>query len=63
MRAYATRHIDGPDALNPIEEAPSMSTNSTAQNSLTAIQVLELCKDALPETTPPPPAARAPRQG
>ena len=58
---YATRHVEGPDALNPIEEAPFMSTNSTAQSSLTAIQVLELCRDALPETMPPA-AARPPRR-
>jgi hypothetical protein len=54
-----TRHVEGPDALNAIEEAPYMSTNSTAQNSLQAIQILELCKDRLPETMPPAPP-RAP---
>jgi len=59
---YSTRHVEGPDALNPIEEAPSMSTNSTAQSSLMAIQVLELCKDSLPQTMPEPPAARPPRR-
>jgi hypothetical protein len=56
---YMTRHVEGPDALNAIEEAPNMSTNSTAQNSLQAIQILELCKDSLPETMPPAPP-RAP---
>jgi len=50
---YATRHVAGPDAMNPIDEAPGVSTNSTAQNSLTAIQVLELCKDQLPADVPP----------
>jgi len=59
---YATHHVAGPDALNPIDEAPFASTNSTAQNSLTAIQVLELCKDQLPAELPPAPAA-APRGG
>jgi hypothetical protein len=58
---YGTRHVEGPDVLNAIEEAPFMSTNSTAQSSLTAIQVLELCKDTLPETMPPA-EARPPRR-
>jgi hypothetical protein len=35
--------------LNPIEEAPEMSTNGVAQASLTTIQILELCADQLPE--------------
>jgi hypothetical protein len=51
---YATRHVAGPDVLNPVDEAPFASTNSTAQNSLTAIQVLELCKDQLPAELPAP---------
>jgi len=53
---YATRHVQGPDVLNPIDEAPGVSTNTTAQSSLTAIQVLELCKDHLPAELPPPSA-------
>ena len=32
---------------NPIDEAPFVSTNGAAQDSLTAIEVLELCKDNL----------------
>ncbi len=60
--AYATRHVEGPDVLNPIDESPFVSTNNTAQSSLTAIEVLELCKDHLPEELPPPPAA-PPRRG
>jgi len=51
---YATRRVEGPDVMNPIDEAPGVSTNSTAQSSLTAIQVLELCKDQLPAELPPP---------
>ncbi|MGP8246564.1 MAG: hypothetical protein ACLQVN_18855, partial [Bryobacteraceae bacterium] len=50
---YATRHVAGPDVMNPIDEAPGVSTNSTSQNSLTAIEVLELCKDQLPAELPP----------
>ncbi len=34
---YATRHAAGSDPLNPLDEAPFASTNSTAENSLTAI--------------------------
>jgi YetA-like protein len=59
---YATRHISGSDALNPVDESPGVSTNTTAQSSLTAIQVLELCKDALPNELPPP-APPTPRGG
>ena len=55
---YATRHIVGPNVLNPIDEAPDVSTNTTAQSSLTAIQVLELCKDQLPAELPPAEARR-----
>jgi len=57
---YATRHVGGPDVLNPIDEAPGVSTNTTAQSSLVAIQVLELCKDQLPAELPP---AAPPRRG
>jgi hypothetical protein len=58
---YATRHVAGPDAMRPLDEAPFVSTNTTAQSSLTAIQVLELCKDRLPAELPvlaPPPVRR-----
>ena len=58
--AYATRHVEGPDVLNPIDESPFVSTNSTAQTSLTAIQVLELCRDQLPAELP---TASTPRTG
>jgi hypothetical protein len=59
--AYATQHVAGPDVINPVDEAPGVSTNSTAQDSLTAIQVLELCKDQLPAELPPPAAGRGRR--
>ena len=55
---YATRHVGGPDVLNPIDEAPGVSTNTTAQSSLVAIQVLELCKDRLPAELPAEPGRR-----
>jgi len=40
--------ISGADSLNPVQEDPRMSTNEAAQTGLTCIEVLELCKDALP---------------
>ena len=49
---YATRRVEGAAALNPFDEAPRVSTNSTAQESLTAIEVLELCGDQLPREMP-----------
>jgi hypothetical protein len=58
---YATRHVDGPDVLNPIDEAPRMGTNSVAQISLEAIEVVAMCADQLPDEVPkaiPGPADR-----
>jgi hypothetical protein len=49
--AYPSRHIAGPDVLNPIEES-IIATNSAAQASLNAIEVLEMCADKLPTATP-----------
>ncbi len=51
---YTTHKVDVPDALNPLDEAPMVSTNETAQSSLQAIEILELCADQLP-TNPLPP--------
>ena len=53
LDAYATRRVEGPDVIRPVDESPAVSTNTTAQSSLTAIQVLELCKDRLPTELPP----------
>jgi len=47
--------IAGPESLNPVHEALGVSTNDAAQASLTAIEILELCADALPNEAPPPP--------
>jgi hypothetical protein len=47
--------ISGPDVLKPIEELPFVGTNGTAQSSLIAIQVLEMCADKLPIEVPEPP--------
>jgi len=51
--------ISGPESLNPVHEALGVSTNDAAQSSLTAIEILELCADALPTELPPPEAAPA----
>jgi hypothetical protein len=45
---YATHRVEGSDALNPMDEAAGVSTNTTAQSSLMAIEILELCADQLP---------------
>jgi hypothetical protein len=58
---YASRTVNGPDALNPLEEMPSISTNSVAQSSLQMIELLQMCADMLPEEAPlAPPRNRMP---
>jgi len=37
--------LRGPEVLNPLEEAPGVSTNTTAQGCLELIEVLEMCGD------------------
>ncbi|TCS16644.1 Tat pathway signal sequence domain protein [Caulobacter sp. BK020] len=44
----ATKHFTGPDVLNPIDEAPGVTTNGTAQWGLAAIMNLALVSEALP---------------
>ncbi len=49
----ATPHLlTGSDVLNPLDEAVEISTNEAAQTGLTIIEMLELCKDALPTAAP-----------
>ena len=65
---YATRHVAGPDVLNPIDESPRMSTNSVAQISLEAMEIMAMCADQLPNDVPapqagPPDRMRIRRQG
>jgi hypothetical protein len=57
------KHVEGPDVLNPIDEVP-LSTNSVAQTSLSAIEILQLCADKLPAELPRnvPPEGRAGRK-
>ena len=45
---YATRTVKGPEVLNDIEEIPMISTNSTAQWCLNAIEVLAMAGDRSP---------------
>lgn len=47
-----TQKVQGPLVLNPVEEAPWISTNSTAQWGLAAIQNLALIGDQLPAAIP-----------
>ena len=47
--------IHSPDALNPVHEAPFVSTNDASQSSLTTIEILALCGDHLPDKLPPAP--------
>jgi hypothetical protein len=44
--------IERPAVLNPVEEDLQLNTNEAAQNGLTTIQILELCKDQLPTEAP-----------
>jgi hypothetical protein len=44
-----TRKVSGADSAAPIEEVPGVSTNSTAQWCLNAIEVLALCADQAPD--------------
>jgi hypothetical protein len=51
-RPLATRRIEGPAVLRPVDEAPWVSTNDAAQWSLAAMQNLALIGAALPEAGP-----------
>ena len=56
-RRWGGGRSDPPNALAPMDDGTD--TNGSAQNSLNAIVVLELCADALPTAAPPGPATRA----
>ena len=61
-----TQRVEGPLALNAFDESARTGTNGAAQSGLTAIEILELCADALPtEALPPapPPGGRGGRRG
>jgi hypothetical protein len=53
-RLAEPRLVDVPNVLNPVHEAPGVSTNDAAQTSLTLIEILAFCADALPNELPPP---------
>jgi hypothetical protein len=50
--ALTTQRVKGPLVLNPVDEAPRLSTNAAAQGGLSAIEILELCHDQLPVEVP-----------
>jgi hypothetical protein len=45
---YNTTHFQNPAVLEPIDEVPGLSTNSTAQSCLEIIELLEMCGSHLP---------------
>jgi hypothetical protein len=49
---YPQTKVEVPNALRPIDEVSLISTNSVAQWSLNAIQVLALAGDRIPERSP-----------
>jgi len=49
-RDFTLRRIEAPHVLNPVDEAPSVSTNDAAQYGLAAIQNLALIGDRLPDS-------------
>ncbi len=51
-RPMQTTRIEGPNVLNPVNEATWVSTNDTAQWGLAAIQNLALIGDSLPADDP-----------
>jgi hypothetical protein len=55
-RLAEPRLVASVDSLNPVHEAAGVSTNDAAQTSLSLIEILELCGDALPKELPPLPA-------
>lgn len=48
LPTYATTHVEAPTVINPIDEIAGLSTNSTAQGCLEAIEVLEMCGEFAP---------------
>jgi hypothetical protein len=47
-QSYNPVALKGPDVIEPLEEVTGLSTNSTAQNCLQAIEVLAMCGDQMP---------------
>ena len=51
-KMFETRKISQPEVLNDLYEVPRISTNSTAQWCLNAIELLEMIGDEMPEEIP-----------
>jgi hypothetical protein len=49
LNSFKTTYLEGPAVANPIDEIAGLSTNSTAQGCLEAIEVLEMCPGFVPE--------------
>jgi hypothetical protein len=49
LATFKTTFLEGPEVPDPIDEVAGLSTNSTAQGCLEAIEVLEMCPDSIPE--------------
>jgi hypothetical protein len=47
--ALKTNRVEGPDVLNPVDEATWVSTNDSAQWGLAAIECLALIGDQMPK--------------
>lgn len=47
-RTLDTRRVEGPEVLRPVDEAPWVSTNGSAQWGLAAIECLALAGEAMP---------------
>jgi hypothetical protein len=58
--SFATRPVKGPEVLNDIDEVPMLSTNSTAQWCLNAIEVLAMAGDRSPADFTPRPRGQPP---
>ena len=47
MPTYNSTRLTGPSVLEPLDEVPGVTTNTTAQGCLEAIEMLEMCADQL----------------
>ena len=47
MPSYNSTQLTGPAVPEPIDEVPGVTTNTTAQGCLEAIEMLEMCGDQL----------------
>jgi hypothetical protein len=52
-QANPPRRVEGPETLNPVDEANAMGTNGSAQNGLETITMLGMVGSSLPADFPP----------